>query len=68
MTDAPMVDKVKSVKNNLFSWNKAEFGRIDYQIAAFEDKIHGISTATNDRNLSEEEVSIRKSTQIEFWS
>lgn len=63
-----IMDKFKKVKNELKEWNSQVFGNINERIATLESEIQQWDNVANTRLLTEEEVKIRASIQLELWS
>lgn len=63
----PIAEKLKVVRGNMRTWNKAEFGKIDEHIKSLEDKIQATDNRANEGALSNSEVLDRKSAQTELW-
>ena len=61
-------EKLKEAKKRLKEWNSSEFGHIDSQIHALEEKIHELDMLSNDRALSENEIGERKDAQYNLWT
>ena len=59
--------KLREVKIKLKEWNTSVFGIIDHQISALEEKIHEVDMLANNKTLSDEEISLRRSAQAELW-
>lgn len=64
----PLPDKLKQIKLKLKQWNKTEFGLIDSKIKNLEDQIQYFDDIANHRTLSDPELDLRKSAQIDLWS
>lgn len=55
------------VRKNLITWNSTVFGHIDRNIASLEDEIHNWDTISNERSLSEVEITNRREAEQNLW-
>ena len=65
--DLPVMDKLKMVKADLKTWNHQVFGNIEAKIVELETEIHKWDCMANIRSLSEEEVKLRSTSQLDMW-
>lgn len=61
-------EKLRLAKGRLKEWNLKEFGHIDHNIASLENTIRDFDQISNSRDLTNDEVSERRSAQNELWS
>ena len=68
LSDEQMIPhKLQQVKKALKQWNQEEFGSIDKKIESYENRLHEFDQIAQVRELNEEEIHERKSTQAALW-
>ena len=63
-----IMEKLRSVKYDLKTWNWSEFGNIDSNILRLENEIQGWDEASNSRMLLEDELKLRNEAQSDLWA
>ena len=64
---APIIEKLRGVKRKLKAWNISHFGSIDENIRKCENIISDLDNNAKSRDLSEEELELRRNAQNDLW-
>ena len=60
-------EKIKGLKQRLKAWNKEQFGNIQQKIKRIELELNTLETEGDERQLSDQELQLRKKLQEDLW-
>ena len=61
-------EKIKGVKARLKIWNKEQFGDAHQKVATIEKELNRLESEGEDKQLSGQELLVRKKLQEELWA
>ena len=60
-------EKIKALKNRLKVWNREQFGDTFKKYTKIQEELNKMEADTADRQLSQQEMMIRKQLQEDLW-